>query len=66
LALRGVKAGEYVIEIVRGSGEGRVRGSLSVVAPRKRQSISFELAPGVDRVTVGLVSLQWRSRLVPM
>jgi len=62
LALLGSKAGEYVIEITRVSGEGPVRGSVMIRAPGDQRTIPFVLDG--ERVTMGTVTLRWRSRLV--
>jgi hypothetical protein len=61
LALRGAKPGEYVIEVVRGSGAGRVSGTLTVHAADAVQKIPFELDD--ERRSVGVVSLWMQSRL---
>ena len=63
LALLGSKAGEYVIEITRVSGEGPVRGSVRIRAPGDQRTIPFVLDGA--RVAIGTVTLRWRSRLVP-
>ncbi|MEQ9322463.1 MAG: VWA domain-containing protein, partial [Polyangiaceae bacterium] len=63
LGLLGSKAGEYVIEIVRASGEGPVRGELEVRAAGNTRRISFDLTG--DRQSVGVMRVFWRSRLVP-
>ncbi len=61
LALLGSKAGEYVIEVVRVSGEGPVRGSLTIRAPGDQRTIPFALDG--PRVTIGTVTVRWRSRM---
>jgi hypothetical protein len=61
LALLGSKAGEYVIELVRVSGQGPVRGSLTIRAPGDQRTIPFVLDG--ERVTLGTVTVRWRSRL---
>jgi hypothetical protein len=64
LALRNGKAGEYVVEIVRASGAGPVRGELTLVVAGTRRSIPFSL-DGV-RQTVGIAKIAIQSRLVPL
>jgi tetratricopeptide (TPR) repeat protein len=66
LALQGAKAGEYVIEIVRASGDGPVRGELTIRAAGATRKIPFDLTSGQTRMALGLVNLRWQSRLVPM
>ncbi len=62
LALLGSKAGEYVIEITRASGQGTVRGTLTVRVAGATRSIPFVLDG--DRLTLGTVRVFWKSRLV--
>jgi hypothetical protein len=64
LALRGAKPGEYVIEVVRGSGSGPVSGTLSVKIAGTERKIPFDLAE--DRRAVGILSVWMKSRLVPV
>ncbi|MBW2523688.1 MAG: hypothetical protein JRI23_05910, partial [Deltaproteobacteria bacterium] len=64
--LQGSKAGEYVIEIVRASGDGPVRGELTVRAAGSTRKIPFDLTSGQTRLSLGLVNIRWQSRLVPM
>lgn len=63
LGLLGSKAGDYVIEIVRASGEGPVRGELEVRAAGNTRRIPFDLTG--DRESLGVMKVFWRSRLVP-
>jgi len=62
LALLGSKAGEYVIEITRASGQGTARGTMTVRAGGITRSIPFVLEG--DRLTLGTVRVFWKSRLV--
>ena len=64
LALLGSKAGEYVIEVVRASGEGTVRGEVTVKAPGGIRKIPFTLND--DRLALGTVRVFWKSDLVPV
>ena len=64
LALRGAKPGEYVIEVVRGSGAGPVRGDIVVNVAGTRRTIPFFLNDA--RQTVGIAKIHMQSRLVPM
>jgi Mg-chelatase subunit ChlD len=63
LGLLGSKAGEYVIEVVRASGEGPVRGELVVNAAGNFRKIPFTLHG--QRLSLGTLKVFWRSRLVP-
>lgn len=64
LALLGSKAGEYVIEVVRGAGAGRVSGEIVVRAPKATRRIPFTIEPGQQRVSVGVMRIRFESRLV--
>lgn len=64
LALRGAKPGEYVIEIVRGSGTSPVRGEVVVNVAGARRVVPF-LMNG-NRETVGIAKIAMESRLVPV
>ena len=64
LALRGAKPGEYVIEVVRGSGSGPVRGDIVVSVAGSRRTIPFFLND--SRETVGVAKIAMQSRLVPV
>jgi hypothetical protein len=65
LALRGAKTGEYVIEIVRASGNGSVRGELVITVPGgARRTVPFVLDGA--RQTVGIAKITMQSRLVPL
>jgi uncharacterized protein YfaP (DUF2135 family) len=64
LALRGARPGEYVIEVVRGSGSGRVSGTVTVKVAGAQQKIPFDLDD--DRRAVGIAKLWMQSRLVPV
>lgn len=63
LGLLGSKAGEYVIEIVRASGEGPVRGELEIRAAGNTRRIPFDMTG--ERESLGVMKVFWRSRLVP-
>jgi hypothetical protein len=64
LALRGAKTGEYVIEIVRGSGSSPVRGEVVVNVAGTRRVVPFSL--NGNRETVGIAKIRMESRLVPV
>ena len=64
LALRGAKPGEYVIEIVRGSGSSPVRGEVVVSVAGARRVVPFFL--NGNRETVGIAKIAMESRLVPV
>lgn len=64
LALRGAKPGEYVIEVVRGAGSGRVSGRLTVKVAGTRQEIAFDLDE--ERRAVGVATVWMQSRLEPL
>jgi hypothetical protein len=64
LALRGAAPGEYVIEIVRGSGRGSVTGEVTVHAADTQRKVPFTLDG--DRVVVGLARITQAERLVPL
>ncbi|MCC6897793.1 MAG: FecR domain-containing protein [Polyangiaceae bacterium] len=64
LALRGAKPGEYVIEVVRGSGSTPVRGEVIVNVAGARRVVPFFL--NGTRETVGIAKIAMESRLVPM
>jgi DNA-directed RNA polymerase specialized sigma24 family protein len=64
LAVRGAKAGEYVIELVRGSGTGPVHGELTVNVAGTTRRIPFQLSGA--RATLGLAVVRMHPRLVPL
>lgn len=64
LAIRGAKPGEYVIEVVRGSGSTPVRGEVIVNVAGARRVVPFFL--NGTRETVGIAKIAMESRLVPM
>ena len=64
LALMGSGAGEYALEVVRGEGEGRVSGDVTVRAAGGFRKIPFTLEAGQQRVSLGIARIQFRSRLV--
>lgn len=64
LALRGAKPGEYVIEVVRGSGSSPVRGEVVVNVAGARRVVPFFL--NGNRETVGIAKINMESRLVPV
>jgi hypothetical protein len=64
LGLLGSKAGEYVVEVVRASGEGTVRGELTLKAPGGMRKIPFTLHG--DRAAVATLRIFWKSDLVPV
>ena len=63
LALRGAKSGEYVIQVVRASGSGPVRGTITVTVANSKRHIPFTLTG--DQATVGIAKVSLQSRLVP-
>jgi hypothetical protein len=63
LSLRGAKVGDYVVEVVRGSGAGRARGELTLTVAGSTRRIPFSVEG--DRTVVALVRVGSRSRLVP-
>ncbi|MBK7580416.1 MAG: FecR domain-containing protein [Myxococcales bacterium] len=63
LALRGAKPGEYVIEVVRGSGSAPVRGEIIVTVAGAKRTVPFFLTG--TRETVGIAKIAMESRLVP-
>jgi hypothetical protein len=65
LALRGAEVGEYVIEVVRASGEGApVSGEVVVTVAGTRKVLPFRLDGA--RATVGLAGVKLEQQLVPM
>lgn len=64
LALLGSEAGEYSIEVVRGSGEGPVSGEVLVRAAGVTRKIPFTLQS--QRAVIGTMNVFWKSRLVPV
>jgi hypothetical protein len=63
LALLGSAGGEYVVEIVRASGEGPIRGELILRVPGDTRTIPFVLEG--ERLALGTVNVRFESRLVP-
>jgi Vault protein inter-alpha-trypsin domain/FecR protein/von Willebrand factor type A domain len=64
LAVRGAKAGEYVIEVVRANGGGTpVSGNLVVTVAGTKTTLPFTLTG--NRTTVGIAKIRMESRLVP-
>jgi Mg-chelatase subunit ChlD len=64
LGVLGTESGEYVIEIARARGEGRVRGELRIEGPELVRTVPFELDG--DRRVVGVLRIGFRERLVPL
>jgi len=64
LGLRGAAPGEYVIEIVRGRGEGAVSGEVTVRVAGAQRRIPFTLSGA--RAALALVRITQESRLVPL
>lgn len=64
LAVRGAQPGEYVIEVVRGSGDGIVDGELTVTVAGTVRRIPFRLSG--ERATLGVAAVRMVSRLVPL
>jgi len=63
LSLRGAKAGQYVVEVVRAKGSGPVRGVLTLTVGTTTREIPFTLT-GSHR-TLALAKVSVRSELVP-
>jgi Mg-chelatase subunit ChlD len=64
LALRGSKPGEYLLEVTRGSGSGRVEGTVVVTVAGTQRQIPFVLDG--DHSVLGVVKIAMVSRLVPL
>lgn len=64
LALRGAQPGEYVIEVVRGAGQGTVTGTIKVTAAGTVREVPFVLAGA--RASVGTARITLTSRLAPL
>jgi tetratricopeptide (TPR) repeat protein len=66
LALRGAKAGEYAIEVVRAErgSTGVVRGEVKIRAGTTDKTVPFTLER--ERTRIGTVKISMRSRLVPL
>ncbi|MCA9596538.1 MAG: FecR domain-containing protein [Myxococcales bacterium] len=64
LALRGAKPGEYVVEVVRASGNGPIRGDVTITVAGTRRTLPFDLEG--NRETVGIAKVSMQSRLVPV
>ena len=64
LALRGAASGEYVVEIVRGRGDGPVSGEVTVRVAGAQRKIPFTLSGA--RTAVAIVRISQESRLVPV
>ena len=66
LALTGSDAGDYVIEVTRAAGDAPVSGTIVVNVAGTRRDVPFSLGVGEKRRVVGLATVRWQSRLVPM
>jgi hypothetical protein len=64
LSLSGGKPGEYVVEVVRGDGGGRVSGELTITAAGVTRRIPFTLDGA--RVNVAIAKIDTRQVLVPL
>ncbi|HSU41070.1 MAG TPA: hypothetical protein VLJ38_15940, partial [Polyangiaceae bacterium] len=64
LALSGGRPGEYALEVVRSSGDGVVRGELTVTAAGTTRRVPFSLDGA--RARLGVVKISMHSRLVPL
>jgi tetratricopeptide (TPR) repeat protein len=64
LGVLGTKSGEYVIEIVRASGEGPVSGELTIHAVNSVRKVPFRLDG--ERAVIGTLAMSFQSRLVPV
>ncbi|HEY5955158.1 MAG TPA: VIT domain-containing protein [Polyangiaceae bacterium] len=63
LGLRGGKPGEYLLEVTRGRGAGRVEGTANVRVAGVERPLKFVLEG--DRVSIGIAKITMVSRLVP-
>jgi hypothetical protein len=64
LALKGAKPGEYLIEMVRASGQGPVSGELKLSVAGTKKTIPFSLEG--SKKTLARVVIYMKSRLVPL
>jgi hypothetical protein len=64
LALSGGKPGEYVIEVVRGEGAGRVSGELTITVAGATRRVPFSIDG--QRVNVAIAKIATRQVLVPL
>jgi hypothetical protein len=64
LALAGGKPGEYVIEVVRGQGSGRVHGELTIFVAGETRRVPFTLDG--ERVSVAIAEIKTVPRLIPL
>ncbi|MBN2194525.1 MAG: FecR domain-containing protein [Polyangiaceae bacterium] len=64
LALRGATPGEYVVELVRGRGNGRVTGEVKITVAGTLRTVPFSLTE--NRTTIGIAKIAQESRLVPV
>ncbi len=64
LALRGAAPGEYVVEVVRGRGDGSASGEVTVRVAGTQRKIPFTLTGA--RTAVAIVRISQESRLVPV
>lgn len=63
LSLRGAKAGQYVVELVRAEGNGVVRGVLKLTVASAVREIPFVLQG--TRATIAIAKVSLHSELVP-
>lgn len=63
LSLRGGKPGEYLLEVSRGSGRGKVEGTVTVNLAGTTRQIPFALDG--DRTVLGVLKITTVPRLVP-
>ncbi len=63
LALRGAKAGDYVVEVARADGSSPVQGTLVVTIGDTRREVPFVLEG--ERAVVGVAHVRINERLVP-
>jgi hypothetical protein len=63
LGLLGGRSGEYVVEVVRASGEGPISGTITIRASGDTRTVPFRLEG--NRLSVGTVRVRFESRLVP-
>jgi len=64
LALSGGKPGEYVVEVVRGSGTDRASGELTITVAGTTRRVAFTLDG--PRTSVAIARIEMRSELVPL
>ena len=64
LALRNAPPGNYVIELVRASGSGTVRGNLNLTIADLKRTVPFVLRD--DRTVAGVATISAAAKLIPI